>query len=406
MNNNKKKRSRWVKWRHKPIRDLLNLVFTPYVRKKYGVTIEPFRGQPRRQYLILFNHQTAYDQFFVGAAFDCPVYYVASEDLFSNGISSALIKYLVAPIPIKKQATDPRAVINCIKVAKEGGTIALAPEGNRTFTGRSVHINPAIASLARHLGLPIAFFRIEGGYGVHPRWSDAVRGGNMKAGVSRVMEQEEYLSLTDEELCETIRKELYTDESLPDREYPCERQAEYLERAIYLCPVCGLSKFESSGDLISCKRCSLTVRHKPTKELCGVGTSFPYSSVAEWYDAQESYVNSLDPRALGNEPLECDNVRVFEVIPYKKKRIVYKNAELRLYKDRFTVSHEGDILELPFDSISVVAVLGKNKLNVYSGKQVYQLKGGARLCALKYVNLFYRYKNVTKGDLNAKFLGL
>ena len=61
------------------------------------------------------------------------------------GPLSALIRYLVAPIPIQKQATDVAAVMTCICLAREGGTIAIAPEGNRTYSGKTVYINPAIA---------------------------------------------------------------------------------------------------------------------------------------------------------------------------------------------------------------------------------------------------------------------
>ena len=43
----------------------------------------------------------------------------------------------------------------------------------------------------------------------------------------------------------------------------------------------------------------------------------------------------------------------------------------------------------------VAGILGKNKLNVYFGDKVYQLKGDEHFCALKYVNLYYRYKNKT-----------
>ena len=46
------------------------------------------------------------------------------------------------------------------------------------------------------------------------------------------------------------------------------------------------------------------------------------------------------------------------------------------------------------------------KLNVYFGKQVFQLKGGKRFNALKYVHIYNRYKNIIRGDINGKFLGL
>ena len=163
-----KEKQQWIKFRHRVVVPLVHFFYGPYVRWKYHIRIEPFREQGNRPYLILMNHQTGFDQFFVGMTFRQPVYYVATEDIFSLGWLSNLLRWLVAPIPIKKQTTDIQAVKNCIKVAREGGSICIAPEGNRTFHGRTVYMNPSIASMAKKLALPIAFFRIEGGYGIQP----------------------------------------------------------------------------------------------------------------------------------------------------------------------------------------------------------------------------------------------
>ena len=63
-------------------------------------------------------------------------------------------------------------------------------------------------------------------------------------------------------------------------------------------------------------------------------------------------------------------------------------------------------LGLPFSELSVVTVLGKNKLNIYYDQKIYQLKGSPRFNALKYVNIFNRFKNIEKGDPHGEFLGL
>ena len=402
---NKKKQKKWTLPRHRFVRNLLGITFGPIVKIKYGIKVERFKEQGKRPYLVLFNHQTAYDQFFVGLAFRGPVYYVASEDIFSLGALSSLIRFLVNPIPIKKQTTDPRAVINCIKVAKEGGTIAIAPEGNRTYSGRTVYIKPSIAQLAKHLKLPIAIFKIEGGYGVHPRWSDVVRRGKMTAGVSRVIEPEEAAALTDSELASLIERELYVDEARSDREYTSPKLAEYLERAMYVCPDCGLSEFESHGDVIECKKCHTRIRYTKTTELVGIDKPFPFKFVADWYDYQCDYVNSLNISDMEGV-IYSDEAELSEVLLYKKKLPIAKNTKIELAADKITLRFGTEVLDLPFEAASAVTVLGKNKLNVYFGDKVYQLKGNERFCALKYVNLYYRYKNIIKGNENDKFLGL
>ena len=397
-----KNKKKWVRLRHKIVRSLAYGILFPFSVIRYGLKVKRMKEGRDRQYLILYNHQTPFDQFFVGMGFKRVVYYLASEDIFSKGWVSALLRYLVAPIPIKKQTTDVRAVMNCIQVAREGGSIAIAPEGNRTYTGELVNINPAIVPLAKKLGLPIVLYRIEGGYGVHPRWSDVVRKGGMCAYAARVIEPEEYAAMSNDELYNAIIEGLNVKEDKICGNYKHKRNAEYLERAIYYCPWCGLSTFESNLDVIECKRCSRKIKHLETKELRGVDFDFPYTTVSEWYENQCNFVNKLDPLTYTSEPIYRDTASVSEVIVYKKKLQLADSVTIELYGDRIVI---GDSV-LPFDEISSFAVLGRNKLNFYYDKKVYQLKGGKRFNALKYLNLFHRYNNVKKGEPDVEFLGL
>jgi 1-acyl-sn-glycerol-3-phosphate acyltransferase len=353
------------------------------------------------------NHQTAFDQFFVGLAFKQPVYYLASEDIFSIGFASKLIKYLVEPIPIKKQTTDIRAVLNCIKVSREGGTIAIAPEGNRTYSGKTEYMNPAIAGLARTLKLPILLYRIEGGYGVQPRWSDVTRKGKMRAYVSQVISPEEYKDMTNEELFARIEEGLFVDEATVEGEYHHKKRAEYLERAIYVCPYCGLSKWESHGMTATCTTCNRSISYEPNKELRGIGFDFPFRFMADWYEYQKNFVNELDVMEYIHSPLFRDTASLSEVIVYKKKQPLRKEAQLALYGDRIVVDEGSkDELTFHFDDVNALAVLGRNKCNIYHNGKVYQVKSHKRFNALKYVNIYYRYKNIRKGDCDGKFLGL
>ena len=398
MKNDKK----WIKFRHKVVTEILRYTLGLYARWKYHIRIDPFRDQGKRPYLILMNHQTGFDQFFVGLTFNRPVYYLASEDIFSMGWVSRLIEWLVAPIPIKKQTTDLQAVKNCILVAREGGTVCIAPEGQRTFHGKTVYMGSAIAGLAKKMGLPIAIFRFDGGYGIQPRWSDAVRRGRMCCGVRRVIEPEEYAALSNAQLYELLKEELYVDESGVTGEFSHKRSAEFLERVVYTCPDCGLTTWESSGRQLRCTKCGRTVRHLPTKELEGVDQPFPYRTVAQWYDAQEEFVNSLDTLSMTQEPIWEESARLSLVHPGSHKEVLIRDARICLYGDRITV----DDRQFSFGEVSAVTILGKNKLNIYIGREICQIKGSKRFNGLKYLNFYHRYKNLTTGDQNGKYLGL
>ena len=369
----KKQPQRWCLPRHKVYRKVFWLPIWLLTHLRYPVKIE--KAPDDRQALILFNHQTALDQFLVSLAFSQPVYYVASEDLFSIGPLAKAMEYAVAPIPIKKQTTDIRAVKTCLRVAREGGTIAIAPEGNRTYGGRPCFMNPAIGSLAKKLGLPVLLFRIEGGYGVHPRWSDGVRRGPMRAYVAERIEPEELKALKPEELLERIRRGLDVDETKLPGKYRGRNKAEFIERMLYVCPKCGLARFESRGDRVRCLHCGLEVRYEEDKTLSCADPAFPYRFAADWYAGQEDFVNGLDTREWTDKPLFRDEAALSRVLLYQRKELLRKKAAVALYGDRIVLD-EGtpEELRLPFEALGTVTVLGRNKLNLLSaqGRQALQ----------------------------------
>ena len=402
----KKKKQKWIKFRHRIVWSLALCALYPYTRIKYRIKIKKYKEKKKRPLVVLFNHQTALDQFIVGSGLRGPVYFVASEDLFSNGKISRLLEWAIAPIPIKKQATDARAVLNCMRVMKEGGTLALSPEGNRTFSGKTEYIKPAIVGLVKSLKAPLVLYRIEGGYGVHPRWSDVIRRGKSRAYAYKVIEPEEYKAMSDDELYKEIVEGLYVNEGCLDTPYKHKRLAEYLERAYYVCPHCGLTEFVSDKDIFTCKKCGVTVRYCKDKTLQAVKGEWPFRFTTDWYDYQTDYINALDSVARADELLYTDRAKFSEVKLYDNKYPIAENAEIRLYGGKIVVLAGEETFEFPFDKVSTVSVLGKNKVNIYHDGKLYQMKGDERFNGVKFVQLCYRYKNIVKGEENGGFLGL
>lgn len=397
-----KKKSNWIKPWHASVQNIARMVLRPYTEWRYNISIETFKNPNQRPYLLLMNHQTGFDQFFIGMAFEGPIYYIATEDIFSLGWISRLLYFLVAPIPIKKQTTDLNALKNCVKVAKEGGSIALFPEGNRTFHGKTLYFKPSVIKFIRLLKLPIIIYRSEGGYGVHPRWSDVIRKGSMRISPVRVMEPEEYKALSDEDFYQILQRELYVDETGSATLFYHKKNAEYMERFLYICPNCGLTTYKTKDDIIECEKCLQKIRYLPNKKLQGISSAFPFDNIGSWYDYQCDYIRSLDLKPYIDQPMYQDNVKVFQVVLYKYKKLLKKNAIIQLYGNRLLL----DDVCLDFDTIHSITVLGKNKLNIYTDDQVFQLKGNKSFNALKYVNIYFHYNNFRKGERHEQFLGL
>ena len=81
-----------------------------------------------------------------------------------------------------------------------------------------------------------------------------------------------------------------------------------------------------------------------------------------------------------------------------------KNAFFSLYSDRITILTKEE-KTFYFKDLQSLSVLGRNKLNFNTGEELFQVKGGKRFNALKYVNFFYNYRIKTEGDSDA-FLGI
>ena len=229
----------------------------------------------------------------------------------------------------------------------------------------------------------------------------------MHAFVSRVIEPEEAAALSREALFEEIRDGLMVNEASADAAFVSKRKAEHIERAVYVCPFCGLSAFQSSGNEAECRTCHRKIVYGEDKQITGIGFDFPFRFFNEWYEYQNAFVNQLDLSVYKNSCMFTDTADISEVIVYKKKKRLFHHAEVSLFGDRIELKDAGiRRLALPFREISAAAVLGKNKLNVYHEDKIYQFKGGKQFNALKYVNLYYRYVNLMSKDNNGKFLGL
>lgn len=366
----------------------------------YSGIVYRYRGkkfEDKGQYLFLYNHQTPLDQHLLYLSLSRLPYTVASEDIFTMGGISRFICYAQAPIPFKKSENDFAAVKTCVRIVKEGYSIALSPEGNRTFTGETVHIKKSIVKLIKLLRLPVAFFIIRGGYGVMPRYAKKPRKGKMSGSIEKVLAYEAYKDMSDDDLYELIRQTLYVDES-ETSQCRSAKKAEYMENAVYLCPSCkSVGTLASKGNAIGCNRCGLKGY---VNERLQFNEGFPVKNLKEWTALQNEWVNALSAEET-ERPIFSEIVTVRKLLRDKAvKQMLAKEAEARAYADRLEV----DGKTFYYRDVSAITVCGRKRLDFYYANETIQLTASDRFCALKYVNLYYHYKNIKEdGD---GFLGI
>ena len=378
----KKKQKHWVKKRHAAVFAFLRFAMAPFLWLRYHYRAEkaPIRKGPC---IVLSNHQATMDPFFISKAFPFQLYFYASDDLFNLKVSP-LIRYLAAPIPKSKSVADLKAVMISLRVLREGGAIGITPEGNRTLSGRLWEIGDSVAKLVKTAKVPLVLFNLCGGYGTDPRWGVKIRRGTKFVGrVRRILTPEEYAGMSDEELFGIIKNELDVDDTLSGKRYKSRRRAEYIERALYMCPVCGsIGTIHSHGTGFCCTSCKTEAEY--TEDLKISPPVGGYSRIYEWYEWERQ---EIVRRILGGEKISDGDILFRESVKLQKK-IKLPGNTVTLDKDSLMISGGGAETRYPLAEIDAITAVGKKKFNFYYKGKILQVKGGKRFCAIKYVHAF------------------
>lgn len=372
-------------------------IFSFLFWKKYGYKAENYKLDRKQNYLIICNHSCSLDPFMLGKSFFRPIYFVASDDLLKNGFISKIMKHTVAPIPIRKGTMDISSIRNCISIAKEGGTIGIFPEGNRTYSGEISYLGINLVKFIRKLDLPLIIYHIDGGYGLDPRWGKKSRRGKGSRGyVQRLLSKEELCSLKDEELLKIINTNL-SQEISPSLRFKSKEKAEYLERVLFVCPKChALETLVSEKNAIKCKCCSLEATYEEDLSFSSNDPSFKFKKVSQWMNYQKEYLKDLaieeNKVLLGDE-----KVTLISCLEGKEKEVELV-GKLQMNSKSFIIKGEKE-LQFFFKDIKQVENQGKHKLLFYIGKDYYEFKGGERFSSYKYYLMFNRINNTLENTL-------
>ena len=385
----KKKRTTWTKRRHGRVFAFLRPIMRFYFKLRYRFTAKS-SGLEKGAYLIISNHQTTMDPFMLSLSFKFPIYFIASDDLFNLKVSP-LIKYLVAPIPKSKSMSDIAAMKNAFRVIREGGAVGIFPEGNRTISGGQWEMTDAIAKLAKSLKVPLVIYNINGGYGTDPRWGHSIRKGRSGGIVRRVLSVQELSEMSVEELFDIIKKELTVNDTLSEIKYRSRKRAEYIERALYICPVCQkVSSIVSDKYRFVCKNCGTASTYTENLKISPAVSGF--DRIYEWYEwEREEIVN----RVLNGETVGDSDILFRESVKLKKKKKLAGNRA-SIDKEKIVISDKRSKAVFLLKDISAITMVGKKKFNFYYRDKILQVKGNKRFCAIKYVHIFDGLRQIEK----------
>ncbi|MCH5157184.1 MAG: 1-acyl-sn-glycerol-3-phosphate acyltransferase [Clostridiales bacterium] len=370
--------NKYVKNRHR----FFFAVCRPIVRilaLKFHFKTKTVKLQRDTNYLILSNHQSFLDPAFVALTIKRPIYFVTSD-----AVKSKLLYYCFGPLRKRKGFTDTACIRAMCQVAKEGGNVAVFPEGNRQWNDSQFHIDRAIVKLVRLLKLPLVVYNFHGGYGVQPRWANSTRKGKYTGEIKEIVSKEQIAAMSDDELYDKIVLGLKVIDSDSGQLYKSNKRAEYLERELFVCPKCGAQcALHSHASDIRCENCGLTVTYGENLRLTSPDPEFHFDKLVDWYQFQQQYVIDYDLEKT-DVIFSDDNIKLYDKTD--RKRLLVAQGRLTLTKDILSVGE----FTIPTDQIFGGSTQDSDKMSFNAGNKAYIAIGTARFNGIKYLLFFNR----------------
>lgn len=388
----RKKQKTWIKKRHFFVFKVLHPFFKWNIKKRYNLTVVDCEKKVPSPALVMSNHLTTLDPFMLSLSFKRPIYFIASDDLFTIPVLSPIIKFLVAPIPKSKSKSDLSTIRNTVRVLKEGGTVAVFPEGNRSLSGGNWNIDISTAKLAKMCKVPLVLYNVKGGYGADPRWGRGVRKGKMICGVKKIISAEELSKMSVDEIYKEIVNNLVSDDYKWDIAFKSKHRAEYLERALYYCENCkSFNTIQSKNQKVYCKKCGFSAQYGENLKFENINGKIAGETVKEWFDKQRV---ELEKKTKSIDGVLFYDKKVQARLIYDRKRHALGAAELCAIRDGVTVNlKKGVAYDLSFQTLYGATILGKRKINFYlPDDKTLQIKGNKRFNSVKYLHLYEMFK--------------
>jgi 1-acyl-sn-glycerol-3-phosphate acyltransferase len=282
--------------------------------------------------LLVANHVTLLDVPLVGAATDRALVWLGTATL-AEGRAAGLLDRLGL---VTKRRFDPDlgAVRALRRWVAHGGAVALFPEGERTWDGRLLPLQPGIGALVRLLGVPVVPVTLRGAYRVWPRWTPKPHRGRVEV---RFHAPRTWGAGADREEIEAeLREALAVDPADVGAVQPRGPLAAGLANLLFRCLSCGAPDPEERDDALSCgcgARWTLDPAHRLTGPSGEVLTL--QAAVDRVTAAAEAAFLALD----GDVVLQSEPVELVEhgVGPVGTGTLTLRRDRLALERDGGTV---------------------------------------------------------------------
>lgn len=411
------RRERRAMRRHRRWFAFLHWALKGFFVRKFGYTYDSL-ADVEGPYLLLANHNMELDPALVGIATKKQLYFVASEHVMRKGILTKLLMHIFRPIIHTKGKAGAKSAMTIIKTLKKGANVCLFAEGNRSFNGVTGELPPSTGKLARAAGASLITYRFEGGFLSQPRFSVKRRKGQVIGHLVHIYKPEELKAMTDEQMNEAIRQDLFEDAYAVQDEkmipYEGKELTLGIESTLFYCPAChAFNTLKSTDDEVHC-RCGFTASYDRFGYLnCSDGVK---RNLRDW-DAEQraamenaytdgtlpAFTDTVSVRSIGADhkagkqywieiTATRDGVKYTLLDEGKKNK---RRLVVPVYEEDGSIDEVWITNTIPPEDLKGLAVYSRNSMNVILGEknEQFDIKGDTGFNALKYRYLYDLMKN-------------
>lgn len=242
---------------------VLGGVWKAFVMPKYNVKITDKceMAKVKEPHIMVSNHASRVDYVFMALALIKQRYnfVIGYNEYFRSHLNGVLSLMQVIS---KKNFTPDMYTIRSIKgVLKAGGNIAIFPEGMSSISGANQPVAVGTGNFIKHMGVPVYYSKIKGGYLTTPKYNLDERLGTVEVEYDKLFSLEDLKALTPSEIEDRMNEALYHDD------YKWNKEKKYvfkhngniaggLHDLLFRCPKCKKDfTMLGEGNQIKCTAC-------------------------------------------------------------------------------------------------------------------------------------------------------
>ena len=357
------------------------LIVGAFCRGAYRLEVEGREHLPKDgPAVVVANHRSYIDPFVLGYALGRTPRFVTTVRVFRNPLTRWFCERMAA-IPTRRGGADPRAVREVLRTLEAGRLVAIFPEGERSWDGRSLPFMRGALRLLARLDVPVVPASLIGTYEAWPRWAPQPRLARLRVVFGPAIQPR---CCGAEELGRRLTEAMHAPVAdagpVRARAFGLARG---LSRLLWWCPSCGEvgGLREASGERLECAACgagyrldehyrlsgpvspSGSIARRPLAGWAGAGPPKlrplePSTAEAAWLQAGERvYLRAVATLLVGRWP---DDVQVGE-------------GRTALTDRRIHFVRRGRERSLPTRSLSTIVIEGPEILQVGDRDRMWRL---------------------------------